>query len=405
MEENKARLIGESRRCKRKRSREQFFFRFTRLAIPGTVLLLTLSLLSRFLWPFLLYSLWAVPMWILGVALFLLLQPGLWAVPSWKADALVDLKSGSRGLFMALREAQGRDWPESLGRVLVRVKVAVPWKGLFQWFASAGALLAVLVLPDMRFRNLQTHPAITPLSGLEEMVASLKEEQLADREELERIEEILEKMEEEASGSLRAEDWQALDGLREELERQTADTFRRLMETQGELAGLKSVLRKKADLSGQIEKIAGMLGQMTVQEASDFCAQAAASLGTNPEDLKRLVERCRQADLSGLREGNFSSFSEEELALLNAIGQKMELSSELLKKMAQILEKMDLKALAKECNLTEGQLAKLLSMCKGGVCNLNDADLERLIALLEAAEKDLWWKCACCSELLKGKGT
>ncbi len=335
-----ARLGRTSRRYQRRRSTARFFSRVTHLATPGGVALLTAAFLSKLLWPPLIYGLALLPVWLLVVAGYLLSRPGLWAVPPWQADALADLRSGSRGTFMALEEARGEEWSAALGRADVPLPVGFPWGQSLRWAGAAAVLVAVLLVPDLRPRRLRVAPAVTPLDRMEDLVATLREEELAEEHYLERVEQVLKEMRQETSRSLRAEDWQALDGFRADLKRQLLDSHRRLKEEQSRFAALRNAMNQAR------EPTADELRQMAEQLAQ--FAQALQMM-----DPAELAAMCKQMGLA---------------------------------------------------QLSPEEIAELLRACESGRCQFSEADREALRALLLAAEGECEGKAGFCAGLLRGLG-
>lgn len=396
------RLVRESRRYRKGRSAARLFRQLTRLATPGAVFLLTVAFLSRILWPPLIFSLLLLPVWVLVVAGYIIVRPGLWAVPAWQAGARADLHSGSRGLFMALEVARSDDWTGSLGRTGVALPVGFPSAETLRWLGGAVVLVAVLLLPDLRPRPLQPLAAVTPLDRMEDLVATLREEELAEEDYLERVEQVLQELRRERTKSLRAEDWQALDGFREDLKRQTLDSYRRLQESDSQLAALRRALNRPGEPTpDQLRELAERLGKRDSADAAQTCAAAAAACGLNAEELREFLQKCKAGDFG---------FSQKELELLRSLCQGCPLSADQLRRLAELLEGLDLEKLAatcgqmKLCELSVEDIKKLLGACKSGTCSFTPGDLAALRALLLAAQSQCQGKCKSCCGLLARLG-
>jgi hypothetical protein len=404
-----ARLDREARRYRRKRSTERFFSQLTSGSIPGIVALLTLAFLSRLLWPPLIHTLPLVPLWILGVACALLLRRERWLLPLWQAGALADLKSESRGTFMSLQESGNQDW--STGRTWpdVRLVVKFPWSSAAKWLIGAALVLAVLLLPDMSPASSQSRAVAAPVQKLENMVATLKEENLADESFLEEVEKALEELKDDVDKSLEAADWQELDGLREDLEKKALDSFRRLRETQDEFQALREALPKpRASKDGAWREMAERLARLGSQEAAEFLAQAAdfsakTGEGTNlsPENLKKLLADCRA--------GRFD-FSGKELAYLESLLTIPWITPEQMQRLMKALEGLDLSKLQGWCEgmgfeaLTPEEIERLLRMLKEGRFIFSEEDLENLKALCMGACAGCKMGAGICAGMLPGRG-
>lgn len=378
MTESLNKLARESRLYRRKRSGQRYFTLLTARMFPGLVVLLTAAFLGRLLWPPLIYSIALAPIWILGVAAYLLRKPSLWAVPLWRAVALADLRSGSQGTFMAVEEAPDGEWPARLGSKDPGLRVHLPWRHSMTWLIGIAAAATVMLLPDLRPQEVARPIALTPLDRVEDMVTLLKEEDLVNEEYLEQVEEMLEELRHEVHNSLAAEDWQALDNLKEELKRQTLSSYQECLEQRDAIAELLGELDGTFDEKERSWKeLADTLGSMEIDEAADFCRENA-SLGFLPEELSGFLKKCGDQTYD---------FTEEELALLKELAEMFQLTPEQLERLNKVLAEMDPAKLARLSPLTEEEIRELLDKLKKGELSFTEKDFEKLLALLEAGEE------------------
>lgn len=378
MTESLNKLARESRLYRRKRSGQQYFSLLTARMFPGLVVLLTAAFLGRLLWPPLIYSIALAPFWIMGVAAYLLRKSSLWAVPLWRAVALADLRSGSQGTLMAVEEAPDEEWPARLGSKDPGLRVNLPWRQSMTWFIGIAAAVTVMLLPDLRPRPSARPIALTPLDRVEDMVTVLKEEDLADEEYLEQVEEMLEELRHEVRQSLAAEDWQALDNLREELKRQTLSSYQECLERRDAFADLLAELDGTFDGEERSWKeLADTLGSMEVDQAADLCLEGAP-VNLPPEALSEFLKKCQEQTYD---------FTEEELALLKELAELFKLTPEQLERLNKALAEMDPSKLANLSPLTEEEIRELLDKLKAGELSFTEKDFEKLLALLEAGEE------------------
>lgn len=381
MTESHNNLALESRRYRKRRSADQFIARLTHLTVPCIAAVVAIAFLAKVLWPPLIYLLGILPLWIVGAVAYLLLHRPLWAVSPWQADALTDLKSGSKGLFMAVQEKDERDWAPALRKERIRLEIGFPWRHTLMWLAGAVAVVAVLLLPDLRSR-VGPAPAVTPIERMEDLLAVLHEEELADEQFVERVEEVLKELKEETFRSLKAEDWQALDSLRDDVKREALDSLQRLNEERKELAALHEALARPPT--------AESLSRLGADEATRQCMEAARSAGLDGKELSEFLEKCR--------EGGFD-FNAREEALLEALSGNLCLSQEELDRLKQCLGNM-----AKLGRLSDESMKALLGKCESGACSFSEEDVENLKSLLAAADSECDRKMACCAALLSEAG-
>jgi Glu-tRNA(Gln) amidotransferase subunit E-like FAD-binding protein len=379
-------LARESTSYRRKRSAERFFISLTSMSLPVLVALVTVAFLSRLLWPPLIHALWLIPLWIVGVSLYLIIEPSRWAVPPWRAHALADLKSGSRGVFMAVREAKKSDWPQPVPQEDLRLEVTFPWKSGLMWLVGGSALVAVLLLPDLRPKPEPSPAGFAPMERMEKMVAALREEDLAEESFLEEVEEALEELKQETGRSLKAADWQALDGIEEDLTRRVLEAYHRLDEEEKELRALRNALSAFDERAASLEGTKDLLRRLSEEEAMKLLEAFKEKSGFTDRELKRLLDKITGESME------FMEFSEKELALLKELSKYQFLTPEQLKRLQEALKNMDPAKLAKlleEMNLkrlTEEELEELLRRLESGELAFTDEDLENLIAMLEAGE-------------------
>ena len=396
------RLARASRSHRRRRQAVRFLSLLTRLATPGVVVLLTLVFLSKALWPWLVYGALALPVWVGAVAVFVLLKRERWTIPAWQSRALADLRSGSRGTFMALEEGAAREWTDRLGRADAPLTVGFPWRQSMRWVATAAVLAIVLMLPDLRPQQSQVEAATAPIDRMEEMVAELREEDVADEAYLQEAEKLLREMKEETTQSLKAEDWQALDGFREDVRRQLLDSQRRLQETQTQLSDLQAAVRKSRNPDAdQLKQMAERLAKQAPQAASQASESAAQEAGMDAGEMEALLGKCRA--------GNFS-FSPKEMAMLRSMAKSSPLSAEQLKQLAELFKDMDMEKLAAMAKsmelgkLTLEEMEALLKKCKGGFCKFSDEEMKKLKAMLAAAKGECLGKEGFCAGMLAKSG-
>ena len=212
-----SRIERQSRRYRFVQSAARFFSRFVRLAAPGIVAILTAIFLSRVLWAPLFHAVYALPVWLIGVAGYLAHKRELWAVPRGRADALADVASGNRGLYMSLREAGGEDWNPRVTGGDVRLKGRFP-VGATAWAALLAELMvAVLLMPDLRAEENGGPKARTPVEELAAVVEELEQNELAEEEYLEDARDLVRRVQGQETRALKQEDGRSVYRAREEL--------------------------------------------------------------------------------------------------------------------------------------------------------------------------------------------
>jgi len=381
-------LILQSCSYRKRRSLERYVLCCTSLVLPGIVVLLTLAFLSKLLWPPLIYSLWMAPPWILGVCVFLLFKKEKWAIPQWRADALADLKSNSKGVFMASHETNAADW-SAQDFSSVNLDVKIPWVCLIKWLALAAAIVIVLLLPDLRRTSGIIKPQLAPFERMENMVALLQENDLAEEELLEEAKEALKELKEETNKSLDPADWQAMDSIKNDLMRQALESYQDLNQKINEFSQLKDMLTPSESLEETMDR----LKEMNESELGKLVS------GFSKEELKEFLEKCQ---------GKAAEMTEEQLALLKELSNRLTLTPEQLKTLQEALKdlKFSKNAQLELCNLTQKELDELIKRLKNGELKFTDEDVEKLKALLlagaSACKEDM--KACALAGLLPGRG-
>ncbi len=334
---DRGRLARLQRTCQRYRvgkSAGEFFTRIVRLSTPVFVGVATLVFLSKLLWPPLMIAVAVVPLWLLGACLALLWIRSRWRVPGWRASAVTDYHTGNSGLYMALEEAEGGDWPERLAEGEVPVRGGVPRRSVATALALVAALTVVCLLPDLRPPVRPRGGSVTPVKKLAELVQVLEADELADPEYLKETKELLEKLRqrEEEAGRMSPEDWQALDGCREELRRQTTESFRKLEAARIAAQELANKVEQGEPLSKEeCERAAELLKQFGEQALAggdrppnaDGLPQDGAPQDGLPRDglpqlSPEMLERLAQ-QLGDCPGGQMPGFSPGELESLQAL--------------------------------------------------------------------------------------
>jgi hypothetical protein len=360
------RLSGASRRYRNLNSAAAFLVRVVRLCAPGLVVVLTLVFLSRLLWPGLYWALAAVPLILVGAVVHLWMRQDTWRLPPWRADAATDLGSGNRGLYMALAEAAGPDWEESLGGEEPQLPTERPTRALAAAVALATGLVAVALLPDLRPPSLKPKPPATPVKNVAALVRVLEEDELADTEVLEETKELIERIQENErqTGKLSPEDWQALDRCKAELETQTAKSFRKLTQARETARKLAVELEEgRPPGRGQCRRLAELLGGMDAQAARAMLDKKRHLRRLSKEDRERAEKRLEGMSPDMLQDllDKLAAAKEEDAPLPEFSEAELEALSAVLKEMQEDLdaaEKGCAHALA-GCGLTEKEIAAL----------------------------------------------
>ena len=371
---DRSRLVRLRRSCKRYRTGKaagEFLARLVRLSTPVLVGVATVVFLAKLLWPGLALAVAVVPVWLLGVCAYLALTRRGWRTPGWRANAVTDYHTGNRGLYMALEEAEGGDWAGRLAEGAEPVRGPLPARSMAVMAALFAAVVAVSLLPDLRPPSKKRGSAATPVNKAAELVGALDANELADPEYLEKASELLDKLKrkEEETGRMSADDWQALDECRDELRRQTAESFQKLEAERLLAQKLAQKLERREPLDGEeCRKLAELLKEMEARGAGacegqpgpEGAAGRRALEGLDPEMVKKLAEGLACAD-----------------------GAPFELSDEDLERLAALLEG------------AQAELLELRGVCEG---TLAEAGLDpgELAALLQGA--------AVLSAGLPGKG-
>ena len=364
------RLARTSARYRTARSAGEFFARFVRLAAPGLVGILCLVFLSKLLWPSLFHVVWLAPAWAAALAVYLLRRRPLWRLPAWRANAVTDLQSGNRGVYMSLREADGPGWADCLGGDDLRLEARTPRIAMMTGGVLAAMLVAVALLPDLRPPQRKV-PVVTPVRDVAELVRILEAAELADPDYLEQTKELIEKLNErrQEAGKMDADDWQALDRCKEDLKRQTLESFRKLDAAQQAAAALKQQLARKQGLGrSDASRLAEMLKQTDAKSLKEMLEQKRTLQRLSKEQRDRLGKLSKRLSDDMLRD------------LLDTCRKgmksgKFDLSPSELKELAELVE------------LIEAQLVKAGEECEGALkgLGLTPADLAALGLLPGAA--------------------
>ncbi len=309
--EDLSRLERQSSRYRFVQSAARFFSRLVRLAAPGIVAILTAIFLARIFWSPLRYAIYALPAWLIAVGAYLAHRSELWAVPPSRADALADLASGNRGLYMSLREAGGEDWNPRVTGGDVRLKGRFPAGAMAGAVLLTGLLVAVLLMPDLRAETEDGPKARTPVEELAAVVEELEQNDLAEEEYLEDARELIRRLEQEETRALASEDWQALDRARDELKRHAADSYRRVEEQVGRIESLQRQLEANRTLSpDQAREASRLLEGFSAGDLEKLNARLNSGKPISPDMLKKLRTACRSGQCR---------FGEEEMEALKCL--------------------------------------------------------------------------------------
>jgi len=330
------RLKRISSRYRAGASAAAFFVRLVRLSAPALVAALTLIFLSKLLWPRLFSVIYVVPAWLAGAALYLYLTRRRWCMLGWKANAATDLRSGNRGVYMALEEADGEDWAPGLAEDDVRIKGRFPAPAAATAAALLAALVIVALLPDLRPPPRKRGGVATPVKKMAELVRILDTDKLADPEYVEKTKDLLKELQEkeEQSGKMDSEDWQALDQCKEELKRQTLDSFRRFESDQALAKDLSEKLQKKMAMDQrERDQLAEMLKNKGAEGLENLLKDKLGQQGLSDEQLEALANAAEQmtpemfqALMDKLQEGESpgAAFSDAEMECLSAVLEAMQ---------------------------------------------------------------------------------
>lgn len=298
------------------RSATAFFSLLVRLAAPGLVVLMTGVFLSKVLWPPLFWSVWAMPLWVAGISLYLLSRRPRWLVPPWRARALADLRTGNRGLYMAVEEAGGGEWAAELTGD--GVAIAGPFA---TWSAVNAALLAValmvlLMLPDLRPPQKTAGPA-TPVERMRELVTVLAAADPEDDNYLGGAKELLAKMKEGEGEGLDSGDWQALDSMMDQVKRRAADSYRKLDAARRDADRLADGLARDRTFKPEDGNCFGdMLDRLSEEERQQLLDDVASRGPLSQEQLAQLLGQCR--------DGQAGQLSDAEIEALQQLLEGME---------------------------------------------------------------------------------
>ncbi len=309
--EHLSRIERQSRRYRFVQSAARFFNRFVRLAAPGVVAILTAIFLSRVLWTPFFHAIYALPVWLIGVAGYLAHERELWAVPRGRADALADVASGNRGLYMSLREAGGTDWNPRVTGGDVRLRGRFPVRATACAALLTALLVAVLLMPDLRAEEDRGPKARTPVEELAAVVEELKQNDLAEEEYLEDARDLVRRLQEQETRALKPEDWQSLDRAREELKRQAAESYSRVEQQAEEIEALQRELEAKGTLTPeQARQASELLQGLKAGDLKELNARLQDGKPISPEMLKNLRQACKSGQCR---------FSEKQLEALKCL--------------------------------------------------------------------------------------
>ncbi len=286
-------LRQSARRYRLAASARRFFAGLVSRITPPVIAVIALVVASRFTWPPLWHSVFALPAVVLGAAVWFALQPGSWRVPARRAQAAADYRSDSRGIYMSAEETCDDRWGRSVAGRDVRLRAGIPVVSILQALALCAATAGALMLPDMRPEGSSPGGASSVVSRTSAVVEEMKEQNLADREYLEEVEELVEKMQEE-SGGMDAQDWQALDSSRKELKRRAMESHRRLAEQKRKLNRMNRKLRKPGNLSARdARKLAEALDEFDSEELARQTRKMGKGKRLSAQQIKNLKQMAR----------------------------------------------------------------------------------------------------------------
>ena len=275
-------------------SARRFFALLVSRVTPAVIAVLAVVVVSRFTWPPLWHTVGALPVVVVGAAVWLALQPDLWRVSPRRARALADFRSNSRGIYMSAEETRDDRWCRSVAGREVRLRAGLPVLSILQALVLCAATAGALMLPDMRPEDGSPGGGSSVVSQTSMVVEEMKEQNLADREYLKEVEDLVEKMQED-SGGMEARDWQALDSSREELKRRSMETYRRLADHERALSRMEQKLDEPGKLgSEEARKLAEALDEFDSEELARQANKMGKGQRLSAEELKNLKKMCRQ---------------------------------------------------------------------------------------------------------------
>jgi len=323
-----AHLEQRSRRYRRMRSIRAFLAQWTRASVPGCVTLLTVAFLARVLWPPLIWALAGVPVWAGAVALWLACHPERWSVPTWQSLAVADVRSANAGLLMALAEAPSDDWTPEVSHADAPLPVGYPQGSALLWAVVIGATLGILLTPDLRPKIVKPPDPMRPVEEAQELLTAIQEHGLLEKDYLEDVDQMLERIREETATSLSAADWQALDMARADIERRLAAEQEELSETGRRLDALRQKVAEAVSKSaesgstsdqnalppevakGLTEALRGLDPKLLADagldplDLQDMLGKLEGGKGFDAEELKKLMDMLGKAgDKAGEKEG------------------------------------------------------------------------------------------------------
>lgn len=292
-EEAAERLRKSSRSYRMMRSAFNFFSAWVRLAIPGTVVVMTPVLASKVLWPVLFYTAYALPLWLVGAAVYILWHTDQWKVSTTSADALVDYHSGKYGIYMAVQQSHNRQWQNDLGEKVTRPPIGFPVRATLKLLLLTICVIGVLVLPDLRPERKRSSGGINPLKRTEQLIDVLEEKKLAEQEKLQQARELVEKLKQDEEKGLDRDEWRALDESRQDLRRQVAKKMRKEGERYRKLeAALRKMEKGQALSREEREKLSKTLKNLSETKMQKAMKAASQKTGMSRKRLKSILKKC-----------------------------------------------------------------------------------------------------------------
>lgn len=366
-------ICGNTHSYRRLCSARKFFIKFFQLNLPVIISAIVIVFLAKILWPALIYSLVAIPVWALVTFLWLLFHASEWKLPETLAFAKADASTGNRGLIMALQEAEGPDWQTKLVGENTKLAVSFPLKHTLSLAALTAILIFVAKLPDLRPPAKATIPA--PIQRTGNLAAKLKEQGLIDKEQFEKTQELIEKLKkkQQEAGKMAPEDWLALDSAKQELKKQAADALQNKQIEMQETARLLEKLQENAPLPPQDAKA-------LAEQIGNLGKEAFQKMAENKEFMDGLTPEQQQAmkDLAEGKQNDLGYYLEGIKAQCEGNGQNgqpMNLTPEQMQALQAMLEAqqgepVDIYELAEGMGgegIDPEDLQAILGACEGGV--------------------------------------
>ncbi len=317
-------LGRKATRYRVKVSAARFFRMWTDLLVPGTVLVLTLQLFGKYVWPPLAYAGWGLPFWALFCVVFLVTRRQGWLPSVDQVHAVIDRFTGNRGLYMGIAESSDVRWADNLGSTVARLKVKFPFIAASKLAGLIAAVVVVSMLPrSTGSPGTGDIPAPRPVQETGDLIREMGDDEIIDQQLQEKSRELVSAMEKEGADEFGADDWQALDELRETLKREStktlheaADLQRRAEKLRRRLSNAKKGLSAESALSSarllRSEQVERMLNKQSKQKTLKSVSQ---------EELEKLLKKLRRAGKSG-KAGLTSAERENLKKLLKAVSGK-----------------------------------------------------------------------------------